>query len=314
MIIMTILYISAIIKPMNKESTKGFFALLGSGLILGSFGIFVRSLSHDLTGYQQIVFRNFFALAFALAIYFFIKNGATLRINQKKYVLLYGIFFPLSALFYTLSILQTKIALTILSLYIGSIIGSFFIGISFFGEKVNRKKIISIVLVIAGLAFISFPITKNSINLGVLFGFLAGAFESMGNAFRKHLGDKVDRFFLVAVAMLGGVLISTGMILFSNQSLVFLHQISAFNWFVGLFFAVLIVIMQYLTIVGFQHFDLNLGTLVRSSEIIFGIIFAMLSFKEFPNGKEAVGGLLIVLAIILSHLNFKTSSKITSIA
>jgi drug/metabolite transporter (DMT)-like permease len=65
--------------------------------------------------------------------------------------------------------------------------------------------------------------------------------------------------------------------------------------------------VSFLTLIGFQNFDLNLGTIIISSELIFAPIFAALAFHEYPSANEIFGGLFIALSIILSNLPGKSS-------
>lgn len=297
-----------------QNRTKGFISLLLSAAILGSFGLWVRILNNDLSAYQQIFFRNSVAFLIAVAILAITRRKISIATIPRKYFFFYAISFPISVIFYTLAILKTTIPVAVFTLYIGSIVASFIIGKLVFHEKFHRNKVFGVILVLAGLVFLTMPFSVNSLNAGIILGLLSGITESIANAFRKYLGDKADRYFLVSLSMLGGILISTVMMLFSHQSLNFGMNISPIGWVVGILFGALILLMSYFSIVGFQYFDLNLGTVVRSSELVFATVFAALFFYEYPSMNVIIGGLLVVVAIVISnsemiHKKTRTSLK-----
>ncbi len=54
---------------------------------------------------------------------------------------------------------------------------------------------------------------------------------------------------------------------------------------------------------GFQNFNLNLGSIVVSSELIFGPLFAVLILGEGLTTWEIVGGILVIAAIVISNID-----------
>ena len=54
---------------------------------------------------------------------------------------------------------------------------------------------------------------------------------------------------------------------------------------------------------GFQNFDLSLGAIILSSELIFALLIGLLIFGEKPLPKEIIGGLFVMTAVILPNLN-----------
>lgn len=292
-----------------SSKAKGFLLLILAALILGSFGIWVRILNLDLTVYQQVFFRNSFALLISIVLLIFIKKQISIKNINKRYLFIYSISFPISVIFFTLSILLTKIALTLFSLYIGSIVVSFIIGHIYFKEKITFNKSLSVVLVFVGLYFITFSGSDYHMNLGIIFGLLSGITEAIGNAFRKRLGSEVDRVFLVTIAMISGIIISIALLLINHQSIIFFTHISLLSWITGFIFGVLLFTVSYLTIVGFQYIELGPGTLIFSSEILFGVLFGILFFGEYLNIKEVIGGVLIFIAITVPYINTGTKKN-----
>jgi drug/metabolite transporter (DMT)-like permease len=282
------------------KNSKGFLALLTAAIIFGSFGIWIRLLSHDFTNYQQIVFRYVIALVIASLILYFRKTKISIKDIKNKYVLLFGFAFSLSVIFYTFSILSTKIMVTLFAFYAGELICSFLIGIKYFKEKVDVKKIWSLVFAAIGLFFFVGSLSNLFINIGFLLGLIAGVLDTIANSFRKYLSGNFDRYFIASIPLVGGFVIAIIMILLSRQSLT--PHISAASWGIGLLFGLLLFGVNYLLSYGFRHFDLNLGTIIVSSELFFASVFGFLIFGERPLVNEIIGGAFIVLAIIVSNI------------
>ena len=282
------------------NTRKGFLALLTTGLIYGSFGILIRTLDKELLMYQQIFLRNLIAFLFAGILVIILKQKFSYAKTPKKHLFFYAFSYPLAIIFFVASVLSTKIAVTVFSYYIGLIIFSTLIGFIFLKEKLTRFKIISMIFVLIGLIFFSMPLSITSLNLGLFMGLLSGSSESITNTFRKLLGGNLDRFVLVAIQMLSGIIISGLLLIIFKQA--YISSISSISIILSLLFGIFLMSVSYLTLVGFQSFDLNLGAIVISSELIFASLFAAIFFKEYPTVYESIGGAFVLLAIITANL------------
>lgn len=284
---------------MNKS--KNFIALLFAGIAYGSFGIWIRLLSHDLTSYQQIFVRNVLGFIFSIIVVLLLKQKWDFKRVNKLHVVLYAVSFSISQVFYTFSMLSTKLEIATFAFFAASFIGSFLLGKFIFSDKTNLFKIIGLILAFLGIIVLSFKSFSSSlINLGFIFGFLGGIFDSTTNAFRRELAGKVDRFALVAVQMLGGIVVAIIFLTIFGQKLPM--TISSTTILVAILFGLLLMSLNFLMNFGFQDFDLNLGTIILSIELVAAPIFGLLVFKEVPSNIDILGGGLILMAIIISNL------------
>jgi drug/metabolite transporter (DMT)-like permease len=281
----------------------GFSSLLLAAFIFGSMAILVRFLSADLTAYQQIGFRYSLGLVLAFGLIVLLKRKINLSKIPKKYLFLYALAFPLSVVFYTLSVYQTKVITTIFGLYAGSLLFSLLLGFLFFKEKMTLLKAVSLVTVFIGLLLYSYPFSLSQLNAGFGLALLSGVMDAVANSFRKYLSGKTDRLVLASIPMVGGLLVA-GVFMTAAHQLSF-QTISPLSWVLGLVFGGLVLSISYLTLVGFQNFDLNLGTIILSSELFFGPALAFLFFRERPSFFELSGGVVIMIAIII--MNFDSS-------
>lgn len=281
---------------------KGFLALLAAGATLGSFSIWIRFLNTDLGPFQQIVLRNIIAVLLSILLILGFRRKIDFKQTPKKYLLAYTFAFPLSIVFFTLSVVMGKIITAIFGLYLASFMISLVVGITIFKEKVTLKKVFALVLVLVALFVYTSPFSPyNFLDRGFLFGVLAGCAEAVANSFRKYLGGKLDKLVLVAVQGVGALVL--GIVLVVAVGQFSLPAVSAFNWFILFIFGSLLVLMTYLTLLGFSNFDLNLGTVVISSELFFGPFFAFLVFAEKPTTFQTIGALLIIAAIVILNVN-----------
>jgi drug/metabolite transporter (DMT)-like permease len=138
---------------------------------------------------------------------------------------------------------------------------------------------------------------------------MSGLLDAAANGFRKDLAGKIDKFILVFITTLGGVFVSGLMMFYFNQSFNFVSGLSTNTWIVGLIFGFILVAINYLLLIGFQNFDLSLGVIVLSSELIFALLFGLLVFGERPLPKEIIGGAFVMAAVILPNLNLLMSKN-----
>ena len=107
---------------MRAKRLLGFNALLLTGLILGSFGVFISLLNQELSGLQQIAWRHALALGLILVLLWILKPVVNLKGIKKTTLLAYGTAFPISIVFFTYAIIETKIAVAVFALYCGSLL------------------------------------------------------------------------------------------------------------------------------------------------------------------------------------------------
>jgi drug/metabolite transporter (DMT)-like permease len=287
------------------DKTKGFFALLFAAIIYTFNDVCIRILGSSMSGYQQVTLRSLIGLIFVCSIIFFQRKNIHLLKTPKRILLLYTICFPIVFLFFNLSILITKIANTVFSFTIGSLLFSLFLEKFIYKEKTTKTKVISTIFAIVGLCFFTFPLSR--INLGFILGIGSGVIYTFINILVRHAHHKTNAQVLVAFQLLGGSLIGGLATLFVGQTL--FPVISFLNLFILIFTGITIALVTYLVIVGFKNFDLNLGTIIVSSELFLAPLFAFFLFKESLTILELIGGLCIAIAIIFPHASFEKKSK-----
>lgn len=286
-----------------KSSTLGFLALVLAAFLFATFGVYIRVLSLDLNSYQQIFFRGLLGFLLAGSLLSVLRKKIELRGVSKKTLAAYTLTFPFVVILFTFSILATKLTATLFGFYAGTLITSLLLGIQFFNESVTLTKKVALGLALGGLVIYTYPLSTNSFNVGLVLAFLSGLLDAVANALRKHLTNKIDRLVLVALQVLGMAVVSLPFVIFTLSD--GLPTISPISWLVGLWFGVMLIVVNYLLLFGFSHFDLNLGSIALSSELFFAGIIGFLIYGEGVKPLELLGAVIMVLAMATTSLNLE---------
>lgn len=283
------------------KKTKNIIALIIAGITYGSFGVWIRFLSQELTTYQQIFVRNFLGLVFAFIFVLLFKENINLKKVNKKHLALYAISFPITQVFYTFSILKIKIGVALFSFFAASFITSFIVGRIYFSDKINLRKVISLILAFLGITILSYKsLFSGFLNWGFILGLLSGCFDTITNTGRRLLGGKVDRFVLVTTQMIGGVVVAILLMFVFKQHMP--TSVSPLTALIAILFGLLLMGLNILMNFGFKDFDLNLGTILLSIELVAAPILGYLFFRETLSGTDIAGGIFIFTGIIVANL------------
>lgn len=283
-----------------KEKQKGFLALLGAAMIYSSFGLLIRLLDPMYGNYSQVAARFFVAFLFVSGILYFSKDKEKISIKQKRYAVMLGISAGLLVIFFTLAVMNAKIADSIFVFYAGSIVSSFIFGTFLYKEKVDFKKVLMIIVAGIGLSiYVNFSIV---VGFGIMMALISGFFDGATNTIRKKIKGvnryevmRIQFFFMSFTA-------AVAMVYFSTEQII--KEISIVPILVTLLFAIASIKLNKLLLYGFAHYDVNVGTVVLASEVFFTSAVGYIFFTEVLNAHEWIGGILIFCASIIGGVNF----------
>lgn len=291
------------------QDKKGFFALLLNALILGTYGIWVRFLQDSFTASQQVVGRSLVSFIGAIALVFLLKANWHFQKKHHASLVLYLLSFALSTLLFTVAVVKTSIALSVFSLYIGSIATAFVMGIFMFQEKIDTRKIISIVFVILALLAFILPYGFHFANIGFIAGIISGIFDGIGNGFKKYFGGKIERPVLIVFQLFATLFIALIATFFVHETFLW-SSLNSLNITIMVIYGGLFLAVSYLSMFGFQNFNLNLGTIVITTELFWAPFFAFLIFHETLTIYEILGGFCLAAAILSPYIrNYKRLQK-----
>lgn len=292
---------------MQQNNFIGFLSLLTTSILFGSYGLWIRVLSSALNTYQQIALRYILGSLFLLLIIFIKKEKASFKNISKLHLAVFSFSIPISFIFFNFAMLQAKLSVATVGFYLGTILLGSLLGVLVFKEKLTIINIFSLLSALAGFAFFLMPFSCKNLNLGFICGILSGIIYGIASTFKKYLRGKISRLWLVEISAIATVLFMLPFI-FLNQAPS--PQVLSIKVFLtACIFAIIVITAEFLSVVGFQNFDLNWASVILSGEIIFAGLIGYIFYQETLSGVEIIGILFITLAILLPHLNSLVKSK-----
>ncbi len=287
-------------KIMTSKRTLGAGALIGAAFTYALFGLLIREMARMFSDTGQVGFRFILVFIILAAYGLFIRKPVALRGNVLFRSISLGVAFLGVVLLFTYSVNNTTIANSVFLLYGGSIITSLLIGTIVLKEKLTNIKIIAIVLSLIGLYMYSGSLI--TLSIGAVTGVVAGILDGVSNSIRKTLNG-IDRTAILRYQYAAGAVVAVLLMATSHSPL-----IKTFSWaaiIAGVIFSILLIILGNFLLYGFQHFDVNVGTVILATELFFAAVIGWLFYSEIPKTYELIGGSVIFMAAILSALDIE---------
>jgi drug/metabolite transporter (DMT)-like permease len=279
-------------------NTKGATALLGAAFTYACFGVLIREMAKMFGDNAQVAFRFVIALALLALFALLVKRPVKLSGKTLARVAFLGISFSGVVMLFTVSANLTKLGNTVFLLYAGSIITSLLIGTFAFKEKLTPVKVTAIILSLIGLAMYSSALL--TLSLGVVTAVLSGLFDGVSNSIRKTLSG-IDRNSILLYQYAFGSACALLVLAIAPQGSI--RTVGIMPVVAGVVFSLLLIGLGNLLLYGFQHFDVNVGTVILATELFFALLLGWIFFHETPAPNEVVGGVVIFAASILSAID-----------
>lgn len=250
---------------------------------------------------SQVFLRYIFAFI-AAAIFFLSTGKAKIKIQSKDIVLLvcatvFG--YALVNLFFTYGILNTQVSNALFLFYSYAIIAPI-LGFIFLKEKIKPANIIALGLSLLALLFLFQPNALPTWKIGGFFAILSAIGQASYLVLRKKLHNYTARFMMLANTFVGVIVVGALSLLFEKSFYVQgIFHLSINAWIVTVLFGFLNFFAWFTMTKGFEYFKATAGSVILLSELIFGIIFAMIFFAEFPTYLTILGGALIIASSVL---------------
>ena len=293
----------------NSKSRFGPVLIIIAGIFWGSMGIFVRRLGiYGFNSIQIVCIRvTLAALVFSLILLFKDKSG--FRISPKDILLFLGLGFG-SILFFTVCYFT---AITLMSLSTAAIllytspVWIMLMSVLFFHEKLDRRKVIALILAFGGCVLVSgisgekMPLMGILVGLGSGIGY--GLYSILGTiALRKYSPYTVTTYTFITAAI-GSWVICRPVDMISRFS-------KAANPGMLILFSVLTALVT--AVIPFLAYTLGLRTVEASKAGIIATIEPMVAtligiivFSEPLTLLSGIGILLILSAVIILNLKHK---------
>ena len=289
----------------RKITLSGSEALLGAAFLFAITNVLVREMSHMWGDQAQVAAR--FILVWLLLVIFAQFNSKRTSIPHSKILnaVLYSVFAATAILFFTLSVQATTIANTLFTSNATELFVAFLLGTLILREKLTVRKVVAIVLALAGLTLYSHSILVGG--AGIIFGILGGATTALCNLLAKKLKG-VDLGAIMRMQFgLGAVFMIVLTLVFSPHDII--RTVSLGGIVATILFALILIAATRLVLYGFQHSDINVASVVLSSQLAFGALLGLIIYGEVLATHEMVSGLLILSAAIIGGVGQKVTTK-----
>jgi len=287
----------------SNKSLSGGQALLAAAFLFATTNVLVREMAHMWGDQAQVAVR--FALVWLILVIYAHFKGHKVTIPRSKILLvvMYSVIAAIAILFFTLAVQMTTIANTLFMSNATELVVAFLLGTILLKERLTRRKFLAIALALAGLALYSDSLLSGS--TGLLFALLGGASTAFCNLIAKKLKG-VDLNAILRVQFgVGTILLVILTLLFSANDIV--RTVSIEGTVVTIAFALVLIFATRLVLYGFQNSDINIASVVLSSQLAIGALLGFLFFREVPAPLEIVSGILITCAAIIGSIGHKPS-------
>jgi len=277
-------------------------ALLVAAFLFAITNVLVREMATMWGDQAQVAVR--FALVWGILVAFtWFSRGAKKVIPRSKTTtaIAYSICAAVSILFFTLSVQMTTIANTLFTSNATELFVAFLLGTILLREKLTSRKLIAIGLALAGLTLYADSILVGS--AGIIFGLLGGATTALCNLLAKKLKG-VDLGAIMRLQFgLGAVFMIVLTFLFSPHDIV--RTVSIEGITATVIFALILIAATRLVLYGFQHSDINIASVILSSQLAFGALLGFFVYQEVLAMHEVVSGILILCAAVIAGVGQK---------
>ena len=292
--------------PRIRNRSLGFLCFFTVAILYGSFGLFIRFLQTELTALQIVTLRSISA-AFISLIWAVCKcHRADWRKLSQTRVWGFGLTFPISVLLWTIAVTYGTVRVATFGLCLGSLLASAVLGWKFYSERLTQKDILSLLLGLVGALIFSLPFENFSeISRGLLLGICAGTVQAFNLCYRRWLGD-ISRPLVLAVQGLGGLCVCLILSLIFSPSV---PDISGGFIGIGILFGAVIVLVSYLLLIGSMNLELNKGSIILSTELIWVTLMAAAFLGEIPTMEQVAGCILLFTALFIARFDGFGGSK-----
>lgn len=287
---------------MERNNMHGLSILLASAFFYASYGIFSKIIAGSFEPFTQAWTRGVITLLCFLAFGFYKKLFIKIRKEDIKWYFVVGVIGSLAVAptFYSLANLNLGTALFIQ--YAATVITSYFLGSFFLHEKLTKISILSLLLAFLGLFIVYWGDIYFNVNklIPVIAACISGSFFSVWFVFSKKISSKYPTAQINTYGYIFAVVIN-----FLIASIIkepYNNNYASPAWIANIGYGVAGFAGSGLSVYGFKFIEAHKGSIVLLSEILFGMLFGLLLFKEMLNITTILGGVLIIVSIALPNI------------
>lgn len=292
---------------MNQRS-KGIILAVTTAVMWGIMGIFVRDLSHNQFTNIEI---SFFRCALAGAAYFIfllLTKPSALKVNIKGLVIcvLYGaVAYSISFVSYSVSVSRIPVGVATVLMFM-SPIWVVILGTVMFKEKLQKSKIVTIVICFIGAILVANLIGGGEIKLDAI-GILAGIINGIGVALQillpKFFAKEYDRDTLLVYGFLGAAsVLLFGMDFGSVAEHISNTPMTNLIWDLFGIGILCTMVANAACVKSTQYVEASTTSILSALEVVVGTLVGFFIFHEHLNFLQIAGAVIIVVGAIGSEI------------
>lgn len=284
---------------------KKYQAPLGASLVVlssvfyASYGIWTKLIGNFFDGFTATVFRSILVVAILVPIALYQRSLQPIRLKDNwRYIV--GMILASLLTWGTLwfAILQAGLGVSLTVSYASIVVGQFFFGWLFAGEKFTKDKALSALLGFIGLALIFAPSTRGIGLMALLAAFVSGLCTAANTVFAKQIKYNATQSTIV--------MWTTGIIANVIMVAVLHKHYPAFSWDIRwlylVIFSVASVVASWSLVRGVKLIDVGAAGILGLLEIVFSILFGVVFFGERPGIIVLIGAAVIVAASAVPYV------------
>lgn len=290
-----------------SNNQKGIVALFASATLYGFFGVFSRIISFNIPFFYQTWLRNLGVIVIIAIPLLILKSWKKIKKGDLKWFVLRSLAGFVSFIGTYFSFNNISFGTVYFIYYASSTICGFMLGKILFEEKINRIKIFAFTLSIIGLYLVYQETARLEKSVFTLVVFIAGFAGAGWNIFSKKISGDYSNIQINFIDTVFAWLLPFVFSVFLKER----WAIPTYNnvWFATALFGLLFLTTGFLMVYGFKYVEAQKGSLIMLFDVILGIFFGYLFFKEVPSLISIFGGGLILLAIILPNVSLVKSKS-----
>lgn len=283
-----------------------------AGISWGSVGIFVRKLTQwGMDNYTILATRGLIASLILLSVFFiFDKSLLKIKLKDSWLFLCSGLFGMLALnLGYNTAINELSLSFAAVLLCLAPMFVIIF-SFLFLGEKITSKKIICLILAIAGCICTS-GIIENHTNITITpFGVCSGLFAAISYATYLALSTKAIQkgYNALTITFYSLIVMTLSLILFAdwNITIKIIENAPIQNILFMILHALVASVCPYLLhTYSLKYIETGKAAILAESEPISAMIFGIIFFSEIPTFIGITGLILILTSLTLLSIKVK---------
>lgn len=277
-----------------SASVKGSVSLLLAAALFGTWGVLSRYLGESFDLFFQFWTRYLF-VAIILCLVLILQRSW--KAVPRKHMPLFAtriIFALLTSLCIYLAFNAIAIGTAYFASYAGTIVGGFVIGSFFFNEKIKIAKVAAVILSVLGLYVIySFDFAISELWY-LLLALGSGVSYSVFYSCSKTISKNYSVIQMTFIDYIGCFVLTLALSLVLQEH--WLPVSLTFPWLINAIAGITFVLTNMLLIYGFHRAEVQIGTTILLTEVLFGILFGYLFFAEEITTSMMLGGAMILIA------------------